>query len=129
MPKIVWTQDLSVNVTRFDNEHKRLVEMLNKLNESMSQGQGKTVLTSILFELTNYAKTHFKNEEEAMEKCNYPGIVEHKKEHTDFINKVDDMSKQFASGTTSISIQVFNFLLSWVQNHIKTVDKKYSTYL
>ena len=129
MPKIAWSEDLSVKIARFDNEHKKLIDMLNKLNEAMSQGQGQALLSGILVDLATYTKTHFKHEEEAMEKCKYHGYVEHKRQHTDFIQKIQEMHEDFKSGKTSITIQVFNFLNSWVQNHIKTIDKKYSEYL
>ena len=128
MPKIEWSDDLSVKVFSFDNEHKRLIEMLNKLNDAMSQGQGQKVMAGILSELANYTKTHFKHEEDAMEKHNYPGIAEQKTQHNDFINKLNEMQAQFNSGNVALSIQMFNFLVSWVQNHIKKVDKNYADF-
>ena len=128
MPKIEWTDDLSVNIYKFDNEHKKLVELLNKLNDAMSQGQGQKVLSGILSELSTYTKTHFKNEEDAMEKYNYPGKQQQKTQHAEFINKLQEMQTQYNSGTLSLSISVFNFLVNWVQNHIKREDQKYSEF-
>ena len=128
MPKLVWSDELSVNISSFDNEHKRLLEMLNKLNDAMSQGHGQKVIAGILSELANYTKTHFKHEEDAMLKCNYPGLAEQRSQHTDFINKLQDMQNQYNSGNMTLSIQVFNFLVSWVQNHIKKTDKNYSEF-
>ena len=128
MSKIEWSDDLSVKITKFDNEHKRLVELLNKLNDAMSQGQGQKVLSQILSELSSYTKTHFKSEEDAMTKYNYPGLAEQKAQHTDFINKISDMQTQYNAGTLSMSISVFHFILNWIQNHIKKEDKKYSDF-
>jgi len=129
MPKLIWTDDLSVGVFRFDSEHKKLIDLLNKLNEAMSQGQGQKVMSGILSELIHYTKTHFKNEEEAMEKANYAGLAEQKKQHSDFTEKIQDLQEQYALGKTSITIEVFNFLNSWVQKHIKTEDKKYAGFV
>ena len=128
MAKIAWSEDLSVGIGKFDNEHKKLVELLNKLNEAMSQGQGQKILSGILSELSTYTKTHFKHEEEAMEMYKYPGITEQKAQHTEFVAKLQEMQAQYNAGTLSLSISVFNFLVSWVQNHIKREDKKYSDF-
>ena len=129
MPKLEWSDDLSVKISSFDNEHKKLIEILNKLSDAMSQGQGQKVMAGILSELANYTKTHFKHEEDVMEKYAFPGISEQKKQHAEFISKINEMQTQFNSGVMSLSISVFNFIASWVQNHIKKADKNYSDFL
>ena len=129
MAKIVWTDELSVNISAFDNEHKRLVQLLNDLNDAMTKGQGQAVLGNIVSELVNYAKTHFKHEEEIMEKYGYPKLDDQKKEHREFINKVKDVIDQHQRGTTLLSISIFEFLVSWIKNHIMKSDMAYSKFL
>jgi hemerythrin-like metal-binding protein len=128
MPKVEWSNELSVNISKFDNEHKELIKLINKLDEAMSHGQGQKIIAGVLSELANYTITHFKNEEVIMEKHNYPGYTEHKSYHTEFVNKVKDVQSQYNSGAMSLSISVRNFLISWVKNHIMQADKAYSEY-
>ncbi|MCL2063561.1 MAG: bacteriohemerythrin [Candidatus Cloacimonetes bacterium] len=128
MPKIEWTDDLSVRIWAIDNEHKKLIMLINKLSDSMSQGQGQSVLAGILSELANYTKTHFKNEEALMEKHGYPKQDDHKKQHTELVNKLNELQSDYNSGKISLSLSIFNFLTSWIQNHIKKEDKRYSEF-
>ena len=128
MPKVEWTEDLSVKIGAIDNEHKKLIMLLNKLNEAMAQGQGQTAMAGILTELTSYTRTHFKNEENLMEKHGYPNINEHKKQHADLVIKLQEIQADYNSGKISLSLSMFNFLLSWLQTHIKKEDKGYSAF-
>lgn len=41
MSLIQWDDNLSVNISTFDNQHKKLILMINELHEAMAQGQGK----------------------------------------------------------------------------------------
>ena len=129
MPGIEWSNELSVKISTFDNEHKKLIDMLNRLHEAMSQGQGHKALADILNELSGYTKTHFIHEEEAMKKYNYAGLNKHKEAHDEFISKLTDAQAQYNSDSLSLSIQMFNFLWSWIQNHIKKIDQSYSEFL
>ena len=43
MAIVTWNDSLSVNVTEIDEQHKKLVSMINELNEAMQQGKGKEV--------------------------------------------------------------------------------------
>jgi len=129
MPGIEWSEKLSVKISIFDDEHKKLIGIFNRLHEAMSQGQGLNVLDNILVELSDYTKTHFSHEEEVMKKYEYPGFTEQKKAHEEFIRKLTDAQDQYNKGNLSLSIPMMNFLWSWVQNHIKKMDQNYSEFL
>jgi len=128
MPRIEWSDKLSVKVNVFDNEHKKLIDMFNRLHDAMSQGQGKDVLAEILVELSDYTKTHFGHEEDAMKKYDYPGLAGHRKAHEEFISKLTDAQVQYNNGSTVLSIPMLDLLWSWVQNHIKKIDQSYSDF-
>jgi len=129
MPRILWNKNLSVHVSVFDEDHKRLIDLLNQLYDAIVIGQVDDVVPSILLELVDYTKVHFKKEERAFEKYNYPQLEEHKKIHSDFVKQLDEFVGLFKSGKASVGIPVFNMLFSWVQDHIMKVDKGYSEFL
>ncbi|MCC6132451.1 MAG: hemerythrin, partial [Acidobacteria bacterium] len=54
MSLITWSDELSVGVSAFDNQHKRLVALINELHDAMSAGKGSKVLGKILSELADY---------------------------------------------------------------------------
>ena len=128
MQKMEWTDKLRVNISVFDNEHKKLIDIINKLCDAMSQGLGHKAMAGILVELSSYTKTHFDHEEDAMKKHGYPGFAEQKREHNEFVHKLNDTQTQYENGGITLSIPLFKFLLSWVENHIVKIDKKYSEF-
>jgi len=121
-----WSSDLSVGVAEIDNQHKKLVDMINELNDAMHRGEGKEVLGRILNGLVAYTGSHFKTEESYFVRFGYPEAAQHKQTHADFVAKVSDFSKSFASGKLNVSVEVMAFLRDWLKGHIKGTDKKYA---
>jgi hemerythrin-like metal-binding protein len=125
---IQWTDELSVKIPWFDDEHKQLIAMINKLDEAISAGEGNKALGELFVELADYIQNHFKNEEDAMQKLNYPDFASHRKLHDDFVITVNNVKKQHDSGVQALGLFVSAFLCSWVQEHIMEVDRSYSDF-
>ena len=128
MALVNWDGSFSVNVSEIDQQHKRLVMMINELSDAMKQGKGTDILGKIVNELISYTATHFKTEEKYFDQFGYPDTASHKKEHMDFVQKVSDFKDGFEKGQLTLSIEVMNFLSDWLQNHIKDTDMKYSQF-
>lgn len=123
-----WKDTYSVNVGEIDRQHRMLVETLNDLHEAMLTRKSKEVLSGIIKSLVDYAGYHFSYEEKFMNKYKYPGYLEHKKEHDDFVVKVIDFQRQQVEGKLMLSMEIMNFLKDWLKNHILGTDKKYSSF-
>ncbi len=128
MALIKWDDSFSVRVAEIDRQHQVLAKMSNDLNDAMRQGKGKEILGKIISELIGYTATHFKTEERYFAQFEYPDALDHKKEHSSFVQKVSEFKDGFQSGRLSLSIEVMNFLSDWLQNHIKKTDRKYSRF-
>jgi len=124
-----WNDNLSVNIKEIDEQHKKLLAMINELFDAMKTGKGKEVTGKTLTGLIEYVGTHFANEERLMEKHNYPGFIAHKGEHTKLTQQAKDIHHQFLQGKPVLNVELMNFLKSWLQNHILGTDKKYSPFL
>jgi len=129
MPIIKWSEQLSVKISLFDQEHKNLIGIINKLFDAMSKGEGHKELDTILDELISYTITHFKHEEEALQKYNFPGLAEQKKQHEAFVKKIEDTKKEYDGGAIALTMPLIDFLTSWIQNHILKTDSGYSEFL
>lgn len=129
MAFINWDDSYSVNVAEIDGQHKKLVSMINELSDAMKEGRGKEVIGNTINGLVEYTALHFKCEEDYFDKFNYSEKGAHIEEHKDFVEKVVDFKDGFEKGKLSLSIEVLNFLKSWIQNHIKVSDKKYTKLL
>jgi hemerythrin len=124
MALLTWSDKLSVQVKQFDDEHKKLIDIVNRLHDAMKVGKGKEVLADVLKSLISYTQNHFAAEEKLMKAKNYPGYEEHKKEHNQLVMQVLDVQKQMQGGVV-LSQAVMTFLKNWLENHIQGTDKKY----
>lgn len=123
-----WTESLDVHIAKFNGQHRKLVDLINRLHSAMKEGKGSQAMDQVLSELTNYTITHFSDEEKLMAEKNYPGLEAQRKEHQAFIAKVEDLAKRFEKGGISLSIDTSNFLKDWLVNHIMGSDKQYSEF-
>ncbi|HMA64703.1 MAG TPA: bacteriohemerythrin [Chitinispirillaceae bacterium] len=121
-----WNDSMSVGVQQIDNEHKKLVDLVNTLNDSMKNGKSKEALQIVFSELVDYTIEHFSNEELLMQKVNYSNITVHKREHDELTKKVRVLKDDFISGKMMVSIEVRDFLKNWIVNHIQKTDKLYT---
>ena len=128
MALIEWNDSLSVNVAEIDEQHKKLIGLINDLHAAMSAGKSNDMMGGILNELVEYTKYHFSSEEKYMDQFHYPGTLVHKKEHEGFVNKALEFKGNFESGNASISVDLLNFLKDWLINHIQGTDKRYSNF-
>jgi hemerythrin len=127
MVLMVWDKSFSVNVNEIDAQHQRLVEMLNQLHEMMRAGNAKGVIGPLLDDLIKYAATHFGTEEKYFDKFNFVYSASHKAEHKKFVDKILAFQADFKSGNALLSMEIMSFLKDWLVNHIKGIDKKYTS--
>lgn len=129
MAFFTWEAQYSVNVWEMDEQHKKLIKMLDDLFEAMLTGKGRETLGKVLAGLISYTKIHFAAEEELMKKHGFPEYPSHKKEHDALTQKVLDLDKRFRTSSVSITVETGNFLKDWLTRHILNRDKKYGLYL
>ncbi len=129
MSIFTWNDSYSVSVAAMDNQHKKIFDLINQLHTAMSAGKGKEVINPVLDEMLNYTKTHFTAEEKVLEKYNYPGLDEQKKQHAIYIQKVAEMQEKAKNGSLTLSLEASQFLKDWLLNHILVIDKRYAEFL
>lgn len=129
MSIITWSDELSVGVHAFDDQHKHMVSLINELHDAMSTGKGSTVLGRILSELADYTVYHFRAEETVFEEHEYPGFASHRNSHDELTRQVLDFKNQFEAGEAVLSMEIMKFLTDWLTNHILGADKAYTAYL
>lgn len=119
-----WTDDLATGDAAIDEDHRKLINMINAFIEAMSKGQGNEVVGTVLDNLIIYTKQHFGREEAEMERIQYPAALSHKFEHAKLIRQVAELKAALDSGKKPNVPTVSGFLGDWLRNHILTVDKK-----
>ena len=126
MSMIEWKQDYSVSVNSIDDDHKKLIGIINQLFNAMTKGEGSKVVSPLVDELQKYTIYHFNREETYFRMTNYSNAPVHVKEHAFFVEKVKEFKVRVSSGNLTFSPDLLNFLRDWLLNHITNSDKAYS---
>jgi len=130
VPKLItWSDRYSVGISRIDEQHKRLLELINDLHAAMLVKEGELVLSKILDGLAAYAVAHFATEETLMKKFSYPDYARHKAEHDRLMAQVTLLLEKSRTDATALTREVMTFLQRWLVGHIVNLDKKYSAHL
>jgi hemerythrin-like metal-binding protein len=127
LPVIEWSDSLSTGITEVDVQHRKLIDMINALREAGPKG-GEAV-RRILGELTQYTVFHFGFEEKMLSEHNYPEFTEHKRAHDKLVAQVAALNAEVQTGKGAISGDLFKFLRSWLNNHIRGTDRRYGPFL
>jgi hemerythrin len=128
---VSWHSSYSVGIPLIDEQHKELINLTNKLFNSCIQGNesSKIIFMRTIRGTVDYVGYHFSTEEKVMERINYPGLVTHKKEHTDFVKEVLHEVEEFKSGKKFTPISFVHYLKDWVLTHIAVSDKQMGDYI
>ncbi|HRX60447.1 MAG TPA: bacteriohemerythrin [Candidatus Competibacter sp.] len=125
---ISWSDELSVGLQEIDEQHKILINLINRLfNEAILHKADKTVISAILEELVQYTIVHFAVEESLFRIFDYPDAEMHQVHHDKLKQEVSSFQKKFAGGAV-IDIELMNFLRKWLTHHIMMDDKKYTPF-
>jgi len=95
----------------------------------MREGKSSQMINDIINRLIDYTQYHFETEERLMEAYNFPGYVHHKAEHAKLTRQVQEFQRQYRQNPMGLSVQLLNFLKSWVADHILQTDKQYTRFL
>jgi len=128
MSQLEWTTEFSVGVKGADDDHKRLIDLINQLSEGMNRAQGQEIVGKVLDELESYKRYHFAREEELFERTGYPA-VEHKREHRELVEQVVTLQSRYKTGETALAMETLDILKDWLTVHIQGTDTKYASHL
>ena len=121
-----WNDNLIIGIAQIDNQHRKLVEAIDRLMEACSQGKGVTEIGQTLNVAADYSKEHFRDEENLQEKYAYPGINAHKRLHAQFVLNINALIQDFGRTGPNVALtgKLTKTLVDWLVNHICTEDIK-----
>jgi hemerythrin len=123
-----FTDEYKTGIEFVDDEHKKLFEIIKETNDVIHAEllyDKYDEIIHIIEQLKEYTLIHFADEEKYMESIGYEGLELQRIAHNAFVerlneidlNDMDDNQKEYLDG-------LINFLLEWLINHIKKMDKK-----
>lgn len=121
-----FTRDCYIGIPEIDQEHIKLFQLINEAIASMKHSStNKAALANYLLdELKDYTLTHFSHEEAYMEKICDPELPRQRREHTEFISKINSypLKNCTEENAEDIMQEMMSFLVRWLYRHILSSD-------
>ena len=127
-PLMKWNNSLAVEIDEIDQQHQKLIGLINDLHLNMKRREGNQTIGNILKDLVDYTVYHFGAEEKLMQEHGYEGYDNHKSIHKKLIKRVVDFQTKFNAGGTSVDSELMSFLKNWLIKHIQGTDKQYAPF-
>jgi len=124
-----WEKKYELGIKSIDDQHKKIVELINKIYSAFTEKKADSALRLVLKEMEEYAQFHFSYEEKILKSLNYTFYDNHIAEHHKFAEKVAEFKNKLENGNFPMTFTILNFLKDWLTNHILVVDAKYTTFM
>ena len=128
MKKIHWTPEFSVGVRELDEQHKRIVLMLNRLIGANEVTTGSHLIADLITQMIAYANEHFRTEEDLLIESGYPLFSRHRQFHIDYRKKVTELCTATPLGVPDVPRVMLDYLVQWWRIHILREDMEYKAF-
>jgi hemerythrin-like metal-binding protein len=125
----IWDTKFNTGVDVVDEQHHKLVDLINRLGAINAQQTSAAELDAILSELANYTVYHFDTEQQLMKQYAVDAAhqLSHIKAHQHFTAQVGVAAK-ILQGSTDVSRQIvvplLKYLTNWLVQHILGSDMR-----
>jgi len=125
---IEWREGMSLGYSTIDDDHKRLIAMLNEFEASASVAMAEDTAKK----LYRHAQQHFKREEDIQLLIRYPHHAEHRAEHEALLSQLRNIVKTRFVEKKHIEAsvgEIHALLQKWLVDHVIKTDLKMKPYL
>lgn len=120
-----WTDDYLTDIRKIDEQHRWLVDATNTLHAEIIRSEpDKNRIGEILYGLVDYARNHFREEEDLFSRYGYPESEAHIAEHGKFNRTAAELLDEHENGGV-MTEKALAFLKDWLNHHILKNDQNY----
>ncbi|MFA7280642.1 MAG: bacteriohemerythrin [Sterolibacterium sp.] len=127
--KISWRDEFSIGIATIDDQHKKLLDLLNQLNsfdhDQGGHGAQPNRLVKMLDSLSEYAAHHFV-QEEALMRDHLPAsdkTTDHIVAHRSYWTIIVALKNRLLKGDAKVNAELVDYLNRWWINHILNIDQ------
>lgn len=127
-----WGPALQVGFGDIDVQHRRLVGLVNTLDDAMRAGRDRDIMGTVLTELIRYTALHFAYEEKLMARhglAHAEHSRQHVMEHERLRTEVESFQRDFLLADADVSADLLDFLCTWLGDHVLGTDKEFASAL
>jgi len=125
----VWSDRFDVGVEAMNDEHKMIVQKMNRVESLAQRGATKRELQQAIADLGQYTVQHFADEEAFMARVGFPQLAAHRHVHASMLDKYQMFADAFEAGDGRLPEGFVHFLNFWLRAHICGIDKRYGEFV
>jgi len=130
MSLITWSDFLSVGVVDIDNQHKKILQLINGLHHHLETSADHAVKHEFLNGIVDFLGLHFNTEERLMHAYGFPDALIHIQEHRQLLAPVIELQTHWHNDTRAeASKKTMLLLKDWLFQHMMVSDKHLGEYL
>lgn len=136
MTELQWNDEFQSNVEILDEQHRKVIDLLNDLNGYAKAGQiSLKQVENAIDILDEYVTLHFQLEESYSLKYNFPKYEQLVQEHNIFRSFYKSLRYYYSKYSeireiSSNMIIYLNVLMTeWFKTHITTLDKEFALFI
>lgn len=122
-----WDENFNTGLPMVDEQHRKLVELLNQLASHVAFNSGDIQLNVVFDELLAYTVYHFQTEETIWRYylADDADEIDHRLAHTDFVDTIQRLMAEQAHKSLSAGAEdILGFLVRWLTSHILEADRR-----
>jgi hemerythrin-like metal-binding protein len=128
---LVWDDHRhSVGIDSVDVQHRRMIELINRINDTLGNGEQVESAWNAMDELLVFTAEHFAHEEEVMLQQGYPDVNLHIEEHRKMLAQMRNLVGEARHSLSPVKVGLLPaFLADWAELHILHDDRKLGAFL
>lgn len=119
------SEEMLVKIDEIDEQHKRIVFLVNKLFNVLNTDKTKKEIKEASKNLLDFITYHFNFEEQRFKQFGYKQEAAHVAEHKELTDKINDFQNQILSDEKTDESAFMLFLKNWILKHFSVTDQNY----
>lgn len=129
MTPLTWNHTCAVGVHALDDQHGILMDTMNELQQAVTRGSGREMVSEIMDRLIEFSRMHFWSEEQLMEQTGFPELAAHRAEHHRILAEMLQTAHRVQYGD-GVKIQpLLSLLRDTYIGHIEGADQEYGPWM
>ena len=126
MATFQWSSNFVTNLPKVDEQHRRLVDLINALGDHLSRDEiDESELDALFRELIDYTDYHFSEEERMMRRAGLDRrhVDRHSDSHRRFLHDIKLLKNGDGAQARDIASRTLDYLVHWLSYHILGQDQ------
>jgi hemerythrin len=120
-----WGHEYETGIEAVDADHRELVDLINDFHDLLVRGGTRTEIIDLFSVVAANISLHFKAEENAMRRIDYPDYRSHKGDHDRLLEEIDKIAHDYEVGKyLNRQLALATRIRDWFDTHFFDMDKK-----